>query len=214
MTTTPRVRRLAVALLLALGAATAHAGAYEDFFTAVRRDNGSAIADLLARGMDPNTRDPQGNLALTLALRDENLKAAEALMASPTLDVDAPNAAGETALMLAAIKGRTEWCRRLIERGAKVDRDGWTPLHYAASGPDADTVKLLLDRGAAIDARSPNGTTPLMMAARYGGQTSAELLLARGADRGRRNDLGLTAADFARGAGRDRLADQLAPPAK
>jgi hypothetical protein len=48
-----------------------------------------------------------------------------------------------------------------------------------------------------------------MMAAGYGAEASVELLLARGADRKLRNDLGLTAADFAQRAGRDALAKRL-----
>jgi hypothetical protein len=68
---------------------------------------------------------------------------------------------------------------------------------------------LLLDRGAPIDAKSPNGSTPLMMAARYGAEASVDLLLARGADAKRRNDLNLDAADFARQGGRDFLVERL-----
>ncbi len=74
-------------------------------------------------------------------------------------------------------------------------------------------MTLLLDRGAPIDARSPNGTTPLMMAARYGSERSVELLVRRGADLRARNQLDLGAADFAREAGREALARQLAAAA-
>jgi len=38
--------------------------------------------------------------------------------------------------MMAALRGSLEWTQRLIERGAAINRDGWTPLHYAASGPE------------------------------------------------------------------------------
>jgi ankyrin repeat protein len=208
------LRAGAVAAALALAGAAAHAGAYEDFFTAVKRDNGASITELVQRGVDPNSRDPQGQLAMTLALRDENLKAAEALFASPGFQVDAANAAGETPLMVAALRGRLDWCRRLIERGAAVNRPGWTPLHYAASGPEPKAVALLLERGADVDASSPNGTTPLMMAARYGSEDSVQLLLDRNADVNRRNDRGLFAADFARANGRESLARRLDSPAK
>ena len=70
-------------------------------------------------------------------------------------------------------------------------------------------LTLLLDHGAAIDALSPNGSTPIMMAASYGPEASVELLVARGADLKRKNDLGLTASDFAARAGRQSLADRL-----
>jgi ankyrin repeat protein len=99
--------------------------------------------------------------------------------------------------------------RKLLDRGAQVDKTGWSPLHYAATGPDAAAVRLLLERGAAIEAASPNRTTPLMMAAQYGPEASVEALLQRGADAKARNDRGLNAADFARQAGRAALAARL-----
>ena len=97
----------------------------------------------------------------------------------------------------------------LLARGGQVNRAGWTPLHYAASGPEPKLVALLLERGALIEAHSPNRTTPLMMAARYGANDSAVLLLQRGADVRVKNDAGFNAVDFARQAGREPLAAQL-----
>lgn len=196
-------------LIVALGISSAFAGSYEDFFSAIERDDGTAVRNLLQRGFDPNSRDPQGQTGLFLALQGGSLKAAEPLVADRGLDVDALNASGETALMMAALKGRLDWVRRLLDRGAQVDKSGWTPLHYAATGPEPAVVALLLDRGAKIDAGSPNRSTPLMMAAQYGNPASVDLLLARGADPRLKNDQGLTAADFARRADRQALAARL-----
>jgi ankyrin repeat protein len=67
----------------------------------------------------------------------------------------------------------------------------------------------LLDHDAYIDAESPNKTTPLMMAARGGYRDVAEYLLSQGADLHAKNELGLTAVDFARAQGRLALADFL-----
>jgi ankyrin repeat protein len=186
-----------------------HADSYNDFFGAVGRDDGRTVSQLLGRGFDPNSRDPKGQTALHLSLRDKSPQVAEALWSSPALDVNVANAHGETPLMMAALRGELEWARRLLERGAKVHQEGWSPLHYAATGPEPKLVGLLLDRGAPIDATSPNRSTPLMMAARYGVEDSVELLLARGADAKRRNDLDLDAADFARQAGRNALVERL-----
>ncbi|MBI5258636.1 MAG: ankyrin repeat domain-containing protein [Burkholderiales bacterium] len=194
---------------LALLVTVAHAGAYEDFFKAVAMDDGSTLLTLLVRGFDPNARDESGQVALLLSLREGSFKAAEALMKSPQLQVDLANPAGETPLMMAALKGHGDWVERLVERGAQLNRPGWSPLHYAATGPEPAIVRWMLDRGAAINARSPNGTTPLMMAARYGNEDAAVLLLARGADARLRNERNLGAGDFARMAGRDRLGEQL-----
>ena len=81
---------------------------------------------------------------------------------------------------------------------------------FRSSGPDGEVVALLLSRNASTQARSPNATTPLMMAAGYGLEASVDLLLDAKADAAAKNDLGLTAADFAQRAGRDALAKRLA----
>ena len=195
-----------VYLFVIFGVSAAYAGSYEDFFVAIKRNDGRTIAALTERGFDPNTRGPKGEIGLVLALHGDNLAAAEALLARPDTRVDLVNEAGESALMMAALHGEYDWCQRLIARGAPVNKSGWTPLHYAASGPEAKIVALLLERGAVVDAEAPNRNTPLMMAARYGSEASVTLLLQRGADIRLRNDRDQTAVDFARSAGRDLLA--------
>jgi uncharacterized protein len=197
-------------LIVVAGISSVHAGAYEDFLKAVEVNDVATVQRLLQRGMDPNTRDEKGQPALTLALRAEAFPVAEALLASPQVDVEAANAAGETPLMMAALKGQAEWVTRLLARGARVQRPGWSPVLYAASSPEPQVLALLLDKGAPVNARSPNGTTPLMMAARYGDERSVDLLLERGADPAAVNDRQLGAADFARQGGREALAERLA----
>ena len=206
--------RLLAYLFVSFIFSSANAGAYEDFFRAVNVDNVRTVNQLLERGFDPNAADEKGQVGLYLALREGSLQVAEALLKHPGLKVDAVNAADETPLMMAALRGNLEWTQRLLDRGAQLNRKGWTPLHYAASGPEPKVVSSLLDRGAEIEARSPNGTTPLMMAARYGAYDAAERLLARGADPRARNDLGLGAADFARQGDREALAVKLEQAAR
>jgi uncharacterized protein len=175
----------------------AHAGSYEDFFAAIKRDQAPVVQDLLRRGFDPNTISPEGHHPLYLALREPSMKVADVLLASGQLKVEARNKADESALMMAALKGHTEFARRLIERGAHVNKPGWTPLHYAATGGHLAIMEMLLRQKALLDAQSPNGTTPLMMAAMYGTPEAVKLLLEAGADLQLRNQLGMTALDFA-----------------
>lgn len=204
--------RVFVYLIISAAFVTAHAGTYEDFFLAVNRDDGDTVKALVQRGFDANSRNPEGQTALHLALRDQSPRVAQALWASPALDVNAVNAHGETPLMMAALRGDLDWARRLLERGAKVHQEGWSPLHYAATGTEPKIVVLLLDRGAPIDAPGPNKTTPLMMAARYGAEATVDLLLARGADKRLRNDRDLDAAGFAKSVDRAYLLARLATP--
>lgn len=202
--------RYVVYLVVTAFVSSASAGAYEDFFLAVNRDDGDTVTKLVQRGFDPNARSPEGQTALHLALRDQSARVATALMAERSLDVNLLNASAESPLMMAALRGDLAWSERLMARGAKIHMEGWSPLHYAATGPEPRIVKLLIDRGAPINALSPNRSTPLMMAARYGAEASVDLLLARGADKQLRNDLELDAADFAKLGGRDFLLGRLA----
>lgn len=193
--------------------ACAHAGSHEDFFIAVRRDNADGITRLLGRGFDPNTLNENGQTGLVMALQLDSMRAFNALLSARKLNVEIRNAKDESPLMLAAIKGYLEAVRALVARDADVNKTGWTPLHYAASGTQpqqVDVIALLLEHHAYIDAASPNGTTPLMMAAQYGTDASVQLLLNEGADAALKNQLGLTAVDFARRAEREELARAIA----
>jgi ankyrin repeat protein len=195
--------------VITVAVSSASAGSFEDFFVFLRNDNAVGITELLNRGFDPNTKDEKGQPGLTVALQERSLNAARALLARPATDVNVLNAVGESPLMMAALKGDLDGAQLLLERGAQVNKSGWTPLHYAATGPEPRLVRLLIDKGAELNAPSPNGTTPLMMAAQYGSEESVKLLLQRGADPKRRNDLKLGAVEFARKAGREVLAAQL-----
>lgn len=173
------------------------AGSYEDFFQAIKQDDARTLQALLQRGFDANVPDPSGARGLFIALREPSLKAARVLADWEKTDVDVRNKDDETPLMMAALKGHRDLAARLVERGADVNKTGWAPLHYAATGGHVAVMRLLLENHAYIDAESPNGTTPLMMAARYGSESSVKLLLEEGADPTLKNEQGLTALDFA-----------------
>lgn len=93
--------------------------------------------------------------------------------------------------------------RTLIERGANVNAAASNaqrvaPLHAAAAVRDAESVQLLLARGADPNARQQSDYTPLHSAASNGDLTVARLLLDAGADPAATSSDGKTPADIAR----------------
>jgi ankyrin repeat protein len=202
--------RYALYLIVLIHFSISHAGSYEDYFSAIDKDNAIQVSALLQRGFDPNTVNPKGQHGLLIALRESSFKVVDVLLAHSGTNVEVRTPQDESALMLAALKGLTDLCEQLIARDADVNKTGWTPLHYAATGGHNGIIRLLLDHHAYIDAASPNGSTPLMMAAMYGSASSVKLLLEAGADVTLKNSLGLTALDFALKANRSESAAILA----
>lgn len=185
------------------------AGSFEDFFKAIKTDDVAVVQGLLNRGFDANTRDEQQQHGLYLALREPSLKVAKVLIDWPKTDLNAANPANETPLMMAVLKGHNALAAALLDKDADVNKTGWTPLHYAATSGNIELTRLLLEKHAYIDAESPNGSTPLMMAAQYGTLSAVKLLLEEGADPLLKNQLGLSAIDFAQRAQRQENANMI-----
>ncbi|KVG38017.1 ankyrin repeat domain-containing protein [Burkholderia ubonensis] len=194
-------RALAAAALVAGGlfaAAGADAESLEAIVKAVKFDDIADIGKQLKNGLDPNTLAPNGDPLIVIAAREKSDKVAAALAAAPNVDLEKEDKAGENALMLASLNGDVGLVKLLIDKGAEVSKKGWAPLHYAATNGQDAVVKVLLDHDAYIDTASPNGTTPLMMAARGNHASTVNLLLDQGADPQVKNQLGITALEFAK----------------
>lgn len=192
-------RALALACLgaaLALSPAAARADPYKDLFEAVQANDAGKVRLLVLRGLGTNSPDPKLGPAVVVATQNKAFAALSALLESPLTDVNVFNAAGESALMYAALFGEIKVMRQLLARGAQVNHPGWTPLHYAATGGQRDAIALLLEHHAYLDALSPNGTTPLMMAARAGHVAVARGLVEAGADPSLKNEAGLGAPEY------------------
>lgn len=188
----------------------AHAGAFEDYFQAVKLDDVEKIKSLLEQGFDPNAVETERyDTGLILALREGSMKVFNLLLNTPEINLEAKARNGDTALMIAAYKGNTAAAKALLARDAQVNRPEWTALHYAAASGSNEIVQMLLEKHAYIDAESPNKTTPIMMAA-YGGHIwTVKLLLDEGADATLRNERGMTAIDFAAKAGHQEIVEGL-----
>ena len=192
-----KLKKSIVLIGLFLNFSLSFAGAYDDFFRAIVRDDARSVQALLQRGFDPNTVNPEGVPALMLALRVPAPKVADVLIGSPQTHVEVRNTQDESPLMLAALRGQLDLVTKLVARDADVNKTGWAPLHYAATGGHVPVIEFLLEHSAYIDAESPNGTTPLMMAAMYGSPEAVKHLIQAGADLQIKNGAGLSAMDFA-----------------
>lgn len=182
---------------------------------------------LLEAGANPNVRPDDGRTALIIAASEFGSFAVVKLLLDRGANARATTANRTTALRLAAGAGDVEVMRLLIERGADVKTDAGTALTQAlltkcracadmviqqverrglsdalvtmARFGDPDAVRLLLDRGADVNARDGDGRTALMLAC-YSDTYPIDvvrILIERGADVNARTPSGDTAASFA-----------------
>jgi ankyrin repeat protein len=150
-------------------------------------DDAAAVARLLAAGADPNA------------------------------SVAGQNASGKvvrtTALIAAAVNGRLEAARLLLDAGAdpsRVDGGSTTPLMQAALRGQLEVLRLLLARGAALDAVSSGSGGTAFHSACYGNQAAcAEALARAGCDVGIEDNEGLTGRQIAEQEGHEAVVARL-----
>jgi ankyrin repeat protein/HEAT repeat protein len=141
---------------------------------------------LIDHGAEVNVKDSSGRSPLLEAAGSRNPKAVEILLAAGAK----PDG---TELGHACWLGRTEAVNLLLAAGAPPDGG----LPQAAQGGHVELVQLLLDKGARVQTKSPDGSTPLHLAALQGGFKTVELLLKHGADPNKVNQEGNTSLHMA-----------------
>ena len=96
------------------------------------------------------------------------------------------------------------WARCCSARasGKAAWANGFTPLIRAVQAGQSGAVKLLIAKGASVNARDGQGYTALMWTAHAGSTASAQALLAAKADASVVGKDGLTARDIAQKRGR------------
>lgn len=189
------MKRYAFVFLL-LSPLLAFAGAYEDMEEALIRNDSSAAIELIKRGLDVNTVDRSGNTLLIQAVRGDVPGLFDYLL-QHRARVNTRNKNGETALSIAAYRGKLPYVKRLVDAGGEINFFGWPPLIYAAYNGHLDVVDYLIKRGAEVNAKTENGSTALFFAARFGHIDVIRQLLANRADPTVANDNGETAVDWA-----------------
>src|ERR1035441_3203291 len=80
----------------------------------------------------------------------------------------------------------------LTEDKEAKDKNGWTPLHYAAHMSNPGRVALLVQAGADKEAKDERGSTPLHLAAKWGQAGAAAVLVEAGADKEAKDKYGNT----------------------
>src|SRR5438477_50734 len=127
------------------------------------------------------------DLRLIDAVRNRDVASVRVLLQqrSPTLDVNAADADGSTALHWAAHRDDLASADLLIRAGARVNAandGGATPLLFAVRAGDAESARLLLKAGADANDAQPDGVSALVLAAHSGHGDVGMLLLDAGAD--------------------------------
>ena len=84
-------------------------------------------------------------------------------------DINATDAYGYTPLMNAAMLGRLDIVRLLIDAGADIQKKGqfgYTALHAAAQNGHLDVVQALFKYGASVNCKNDDGDIPLILGKR------------------------------------------------
>ena len=155
---------------------------------------------LLEWGADPNVQDRNGDTALILATRQNQLPFVEFLLGWEGIDINLPNHQGHTPLMNSVANNNLKLTIALLDAGADPnaqDNMRQTALSGAAYYSNLEAMILLLAKGADTNVQDIDGYTPLMAATYTGDISVITTLLDWGADPSLKDNEGHTAAWWA-----------------
>jgi len=197
-------------------------------------ENDDAAVAAFGRGRGPAPKDGGQLTPLVFAVRANDLESVKVLLAAGA-DINQPTGYGWSPLLVATQNRYYKLGAYLLEHGANpnlANKGGWVALYLATDNRNIengdypvrkgdmdhlDFIKLLLDKGASVNARvkdstetrtvftnqwlDENGATAFLRASQSGDLVLMKLLLARGADPKIKTELGVTALHVAAGIG-------------
>ncbi|KAM6965446.1 KN motif and ankyrin repeat domain-containing protein 1a [Aplochiton taeniatus] len=134
-----------------------------------------------------NMADSNGNTALHYSVSHSNFNVVKKLLDADVCNVNQPNKAGYTPIMLAALAAvetmrDMQIVEELFSKGdvnARASQAGQTGLMLAVSHGRKDMVRALLAQGAEVNIQDDEGSTALMCASEHGHVAIVKLLLAQ-----------------------------------
>jgi ankyrin repeat protein len=155
------MRGLLAFVVFAIAATTAAAG--DLLFNAVTAGDRAAVEEVLASGVDVDSRAPDQATPLINAALGDQLTIAELLL-SKGADVMARNSGGFTPLHAAAFSGSLPIAKLLLEKGAVLEdsanKSGVTPLIVAGEENHVELAGFLIGQGADVNHPEGHGYWP------------------------------------------------------
>jgi len=196
-----------VPVLLAHGANASRASPVDGrqpIHLACIRGLAAVIPELVAAGASPVAKDRFGQTPLDLALAYKNGNVVAALL--KLTSIKESQAAADSAMEAAALRGQTEIVRILADNGYDVNRptpSGSTCLNDAALKGQKKVAQLLLEHGAKVNVPDSSGSFALHNAAIGGDADMVAMMLDHGAEIDARDaESGATALMLAASLGR------------
>jgi ankyrin repeat protein len=191
---------------LALACACVHAQTpAEALFRSIENGDFDEFSRLVDTGIDLSVSNKLGETPLYVAAEKGQLEMAKRLIAKGA-DAKARTPNGESVLHAASMIESTSLMTALIEAGAEINtanRDGETPLHWAALTGTFLAVKALADAGADLNVQDARlGNTALHSAVSHDDIVLIHYLISKNVRTDLRNNVGLTALEFAQSRGR------------
>lgn len=195
-------------------------GGFTPLDSAARGRSATLIEILVEAGADPNTPDADGFFPLLHAINRNHVPSVE-MLAKKGANLELKTKQGITPLSWALGDGKYFAAKALIDLGADVNAtsgiENVTPLMVLATqlaaktrsgnlaqGPQPlDLARLLVDKGANVNALSKDNVNAVMIAAGHNNAPIIGLLAGAGADLEAKSSNGQTALEIATGAGFD-----------